>query len=62
MFTSRKTKLAAIFTAGALARRRLADPRTLTAIDRVTGLILIAFGGKLLSDSLTSAPAVARFS
>ena len=51
-----------LITAGALARRRLADPRTLTAIDRVTGLILIAFGGKLLSDSLTSAPAVARFS
>ena len=40
-----------LITGGAVVRRRLASPRTLTAIDRITGLVLIGFGGKLLSDS-----------
>lgn len=48
-----------LITAGALARRRLMNPRIMTAIDRGTGLVLIGFGAKLLWDSLTSGPGAA---
>lgn len=49
-----------LITAGALARHRLANPKTLNVIDRMTGLILIGFGGKLLTGSLPSAQATIR--
>ena len=48
-----------LITAGSLARRRLMNPRIMTAIDRGTGLVLIGFGAKLLWDSLTSGPGAA---
>lgn len=40
-----------LITGGSVIRHRLASPRTLMAIDRTTGLILIGFGGKVLFDS-----------
>ncbi|HIW68343.1 MAG TPA: LysE family translocator [Candidatus Dietzia merdigallinarum] len=53
-----------LITAGSLARRWLANPRNLVTIDRVTGLVLIVFAGRLLVDSLsahlTALPATAR--
>ncbi|WP_010539823.1 LysE family translocator [Dietzia alimentaria] len=36
-----------LITAGSFARRRLASPVTLRVIDRVTGLFLVGFGGRL---------------
>lgn len=47
-----------LISAGSFARSLLANPRTLTAIDRVTGLVLIGFGGRLLSDALLTDQAV----
>ena len=44
-----------------LPRRWLSSPRSLAIIDRVTGLVLMGFGGTLLADALTGpAPAAAR--
>ncbi|MGX1856420.1 LysE family translocator [Dietzia sp. NPDC055340] len=50
---------ALLITAGSFARRRLMNPRTLTMIDRGTGLVLIGFGAKLLWDALLSGPSAA---
>lgn len=36
---------------GSYARQWLGSPRVLAMIDRVTGLVLIAFGGKLITDA-----------
>lgn len=43
-----------LIAAGSFARRWLASPRTLVVIDRVTGLVLLGFAGKLLSDSMSA--------
>lgn len=43
-----------LIAGGSVIRHRLASPRALTAIDRTTGLILIGFGGTLLSDSFST--------
>jgi threonine/homoserine/homoserine lactone efflux protein len=40
---------------GGYARRWLGNPRALRVVDRLTGLVLIGFGGKLLTDSVLSA-------
>lgn len=40
---------------GGYARRWLGNPRALRVADRLTGLVLIGFGGKLLTDSVLSA-------
>ncbi|PFG39579.1 threonine/homoserine/homoserine lactone efflux protein [Georgenia soli] len=50
------TWFAALIVGGAYARRWLADPRWLAVIDRATGLVLVAFGGKLLGDALPVGP------
>lgn len=47
---------AALILGGGYARRWLAHPKALAVIDRVTGLVLIGFGGKLLVDSALSGP------
>lgn len=49
-----------LITAGTFARHRLANPAVLDIIDRVTGLILLGVGGKLLTDSAPSAQATVR--
>jgi hypothetical protein len=52
---------AVLIIGGGYARRWLSSPRSLAAIDRVTGLVLMGFGGTLLADALTGpAPAAAR--
>lgn len=53
------TWFALLITAGSFARRRLMNPRTLTMIDRGTGLVLVGFGAKLLWDALLSGPSAA---
>jgi threonine/homoserine/homoserine lactone efflux protein len=50
------TWFAVLILGGGYARRWLANPKALAVIDRVTGLVLIGFGAKLLTDSLPSAP------
>lgn len=55
------TWFAVLIIGGGYARRWLSSPRSLAAIDRVTGLVLMGFGGTLLADALTGpAPAAAR--
>jgi threonine/homoserine/homoserine lactone efflux protein len=52
------TWFAVLIIGGGYARRWLSSPRSLAVIDRVTGLVLMGFGGTLLADALTgSAPA-----
>ena len=48
-----------LIVGGGYARRWLSSPRSLAAVDRVTGLVLLGFGGTLLADALTP-PAPAR--
>lgn len=48
------TWFAALILGGIYARRWLANPTALAMIDRLTGLVLLAFGGKLLIDSAPS--------
>ncbi|WP_043497137.1 LysE family translocator [Georgenia sp. SUBG003] len=43
---------AVLIVGGGYARRRLGDPRWLVAIDRVTGLVLVPFGARLVGDAL----------
>lgn len=43
-----------IILGGGYARRWLADPRALRIIDRVTGVVLIGFGVKLVVDAIPS--------
>ncbi|WP_334683919.1 LysE family translocator [Arthrobacter sp. CAN_A214] len=50
------TWFAALIIGGGYARRWLSNPRSLAVIDRITGLVLVAFGGKLLTDALPSNP------
>lgn len=50
------TWFAVLILGGGYARRWLASPRALAVIDRVTGLVLLAFGGKLITESLPSGP------
>ncbi|WP_323959542.1 LysE family translocator [Arthrobacter sp. JZ12] len=45
---------AALIVGGGYARRWLSNPRSLAVIDRLTGLVLVGFGGKLLGDGLPS--------
>lgn len=45
------TWFAALILGGGWARRWLSDPRALAVVDRVTGAVLMAFGGKLLLDA-----------
>ena len=47
---------AVLILCGGYARRWLANPKALAVIDRVTGLVLVAFGATLITDSLPSAP------
>lgn len=43
---------AALIFGGSYARRWLGNPKALAMVDRLTGLVLVAFGGKLVADSL----------
>lgn len=47
---------AVLILGGGYARRWLAAPKALAVIDRVTGVVLVAFGTKLITDSLPSGP------
>ena len=52
-----------LIVGGGYAKRWLGNPRALAAVDRVTGLVLIGFGGKLAVDALPQAgpsPAAVR--
>lgn len=51
------TWFAVIILGGGYARRWLANPRALRVIDRITGVVLIGFGAKLVGDVVPSAPA-----
>ncbi|MGO1542747.1 MAG: LysE family translocator [Gulosibacter sp.] len=51
---------ALIIIGGSYARRWLANARALALIDRITGLVLIGFGGKLLVDSFITDAAMPR--
>lgn len=46
------TWFTAIIIGGRYSRRWLSNPKSLAVIDRITGLVLIGFGGKLLTDAL----------
>ncbi len=51
---------AVLIIGGGYARRWLSSPRSLAVIDRMTGVVLMVFGGTLLADALTgTAPAAA---
>ncbi|MFD1213072.1 LysE family translocator [Arthrobacter sp. GCM10027362] len=51
---------AVLILGGGYARRWLASPKSLAVIDRVTGLVLVAFGGKLVTESLPSGASAFR--
>lgn len=54
------TWFAVLIIGGGYARRWLSSPRSLAVIDRVTGVVLMGFGGTLLVDAFTgSTPAAA---
>jgi threonine/homoserine/homoserine lactone efflux protein len=54
------TWFAMLIMGAGYARRWLSSPRSLAIIDRLTGLVLMGFGGTLLADALTGpAPAAA---
>jgi threonine/homoserine/homoserine lactone efflux protein len=50
------TWFAVLILCGGHARRWLATPKALAVIDRATGLVLVACGATLITDSLPSAP------
>ncbi|MGQ1799100.1 LysE family translocator [Kocuria oceani] len=50
------TWCAVLILGSGYARRWLNTPRSLAIIDRVTGIVLIGFGGKLTLDSLPTGP------
>lgn len=45
----------ALIFGGGYARRWVGNPRALGVVDRLTGLVLVGFGGKLLTDSVLAA-------
>lgn len=47
---------AALIIGGGFARRWLSNPKSLAVVDRLTGLVLVGFGGKLLTDSFPANP------
>jgi threonine/homoserine/homoserine lactone efflux protein len=47
---------AVLILGGGYARRWLASPKSLAVIDRVTGLVLVGFGARLIAGSLPSGP------
>ncbi|MDI3329759.1 MAG: LysE family translocator [Micrococcus sp.] len=49
------TWFAVLIIGGRYARRWLSSPRSLSVIDRVTGVVLMGFGGALLAEALTGA-------
>lgn len=47
---------AVLILGGSYAKRWMGNPRALAVIDRLTGLVLVGFGGKLITESLPAGP------